>query len=82
MIEAEIRRQDAFPVARRTLQLLAEAVVEPAAEPPFYRVVDRSGTMRQSENGPLTLEELFAELRERHGALLVPVPPKPVVDAA
>lgn len=82
MIEAEIRRQDAFPVARRTLQLLAEAVVEPAAEPPFYRVVDRSGTMRQGENGPLTLEELFAELRERHDALFVPVPPKPVVDAA
>ncbi|WP_245259505.1 hypothetical protein [Methylobacterium sp. 10] len=82
MIEAEIRRQDAFPVARRTLQLLAEAVVEPVAEPPFYRIVDRSGTMRQGENGPLSLEELFAELRERHGALFVPVPPKPVVDAA
>ena len=81
MIDAEIRRQDAFPVARRTLQLLAEAVVEPAAEPPFYRVVDRSGAPRQGETGPLTLEELFAELRERHGALFVPVPPKPVVEA-
>ncbi|WP_018045895.1 hypothetical protein [Methylobacterium sp. 88A] len=81
MIEAEIRRQDAFPVARRTLQLLAEAVVEPAAEPPFYRVVDRTGAPRQGETGPLTLEDLFAELRERHGALFVPVPPKPVVEA-
>ncbi|MFD1300395.1 thermonuclease family protein [Methylobacterium marchantiae] len=80
LIEAEIRRQDAFPVARRTLQLLAEAVVEPAAAPPFYRIVDRSGTPREGENGPLTLEELFAELRERHGALFVPVPPKPVVE--
>ncbi|MCJ2129503.1 hypothetical protein [Methylobacterium sp. E-045] len=81
MIEAEIRRQNAFPVARRTLQLLAEAVVEPAAEPPFYRVVDRSGTPRHGESGPLTLEELFGELRERHGALFVPVPPKPSVEA-
>ncbi|CAA2101220.1 hypothetical protein MBUL_01066 [Methylobacterium bullatum] len=80
MIEVEIRRQDAFPVARRTLQLLAEAVVEPAAEPPFYRVVDRTGAPRQGETGPLTLEDLFAELRERHGALFVPVPPKPVVE--
>lgn len=80
LIDAEIRRQNAFPVARRTLQLLAEAVVEPTSAPPFYRIVDRSGTPRQGETGPLTLSELFAELRERHGALFVPVPPEPVAD--
>ncbi|WP_019906302.1 hypothetical protein [Methylobacterium sp. 77] len=80
LIEAEIRRQDAFPVARRTLQLLAEAVVEPTAAPPFHRIVDRHGAPRQGENGPLTLDELFAELRERHGALFLPVPQKPVIE--
>lgn len=80
LIEAEIVRQGVFPVARRTLHLIAEAAVMPSQAPPFYRVVDRAGTPRQGANGPMTLPELFDELRGRHGALFVPVPEKPAVE--
>ncbi|TXM52240.1 nuclease, partial [Methylobacterium sp. WL120] len=45
-VQAEIARRNPKPVAVRTLQLLAEAAVEPSAEPAGYRVVDRHGRPR------------------------------------
>lgn len=46
MIEAELDRRYAKPLARRALALMAEAALEPESEPPGYRVVDRHGDAR------------------------------------
>lgn len=43
LIRDELGRQNALPVARRTLELLVEAAVEPTADSSGYRVVDRHG---------------------------------------
>ncbi len=46
LIAAELDRQNALPVARRTLELLAEAGIEPIEGEPGYRIVDRFGQTR------------------------------------
>lgn len=46
LVEAELARAYAKPIARRTLALMGEAALEPMAEPPHYRVVDRHGDPR------------------------------------
>ncbi|TXM74651.1 nuclease [Methylobacterium sp. WL12] len=78
-VQAEIARRNPKPVAVRTLQLLAEAAVEPSAEPAGYRVVDRHGRPRRhaGSDAPLTLAELVDEIQARHPALFLPavVPP-------
>jgi endonuclease YncB( thermonuclease family) len=79
-VRAEIAARGAFPVARRTLELIVETALEPSEEPPGYRVVDRVGEPRlRGENedaAPLTLADLVDELQERHPALF-PRPPEP-----
>ncbi|MCJ2043099.1 hypothetical protein MKK58_00835 [Methylobacterium sp. J-078] len=81
-IAEEIARQNAYPVAERTLSLLAEASLAPLTEAPFYRVVDRAGAPRlltevDGRTVPMPIEALFAELRDRHPALFLPPPPEP-----
>ncbi|TXM70648.1 hypothetical protein FV218_16000, partial [Methylobacterium sp. WL69] len=46
-IAEEVVRQGGHPLARRTLQLLAEAAVEPDPAPPGYRILDRDGRPRR-----------------------------------
>ena len=46
LIRAELDRQRAMPLARRTLELLVEAESEPSADEPGYRIVDRNGETR------------------------------------
>ncbi|GJD67751.1 hypothetical protein MMMDOFMJ_0667 [Methylobacterium gnaphalii] len=87
-IRAELDRQHAMPLARRTLELLAEAEVEPSPDEPGYRVIDRNGEtrlIRDSDAGaeeggdisaPMSLRSLVAELRERHPDLFA-APPEP-----
>ena len=86
-IQAEIARRNPKPVARRTLQLLAEAAVEPSAEPAGYRVVDRHGRPRShaGSDAPPTLADLIDEIQARHPALFLPpaiVPVEPEPEAA
>lgn len=85
LIRAELDRRYASKVARRTLELLAEAATEPTDEGPGYRIVDRSGQTRYhqgsepgSRNGavPMTLGDLVDELRERYPDLFSK-PPEP-----
>ncbi|MCE4223166.1 hypothetical protein HCU64_05340 [Methylobacterium sp. C25] len=88
LIRTELERQHAMPLARRTLELLAEAELEPTSEEPGYRVIDRNGEtrlLRDSDAGaedggdvtaPMTLRGLVAELRERHPDLFA-TPPEP-----
>lgn len=80
-LAAELDRHAPYPVARRTLLLLAEAAVEPGPEPLGYRVVDRAGAPRRDPADParpVTLEGVFTELRARHPALFVARPePEP-----
>ncbi|MBY0256520.1 hypothetical protein [Methylobacterium sp.] len=81
-IAEEIARQNVYPVAERTLSLLAEACLAPLTEAPFYRVVDRAGAPRllteaDGRTVPMPIEALFAELRDRHPALFLPPPPEP-----
>ena len=89
LIRAELDRQYAFKVARRTLELLVEAAIEPTEEGPGYRIVDRTGQTRYhqgSEPGsrkgaaPMTLGDLVDELRERYPDLFgKPPEPEPVL---
>ncbi|MFK5595430.1 nuclease [Methylobacterium sp. HMF5984] len=86
-VEAEIARRNPKPVALRTLQLLAEAAVEPSEAPPGHRVVDRHGRPRRhaGSDAPLTLAELVDEIQARHPALFRPpatVPAEPEPEAA
>ena len=81
-IAEEIARQGVYPVARRTLALLAEAALEPLPDPPGYRVVDRAGAPRlvTGDDGrtvPMDLAALFDGLRDRHPTLFLPPPPEP-----
>jgi endonuclease YncB( thermonuclease family) len=81
-IAEEIARQGVYPVARRTLALLAEAALEPIPDPPGYRVVDRAGAPRlvTGDDGrtvPMDLAALFDGLRDRHPTLFLPPPPEP-----
>ena len=82
-IRAELARARPRPVAVRTLELLAEAAVEPCAMAPGYRILDRHGAPRLHEPAggggpaPMTLAELVAELRARHAALFLPPLPAP-----
>ena len=81
-IRAEIAARNAYPVARRTLELMVEATVEPDEAPPGYRVVDRDGAPRSrpgAEDGlpPLTIRDLVDELQARHPALFPPPEPEP-----
>ncbi|WP_375453276.1 thermonuclease family protein [uncultured Methylobacterium sp.] len=73
-VQAEIARRRPKPVAVRTLELLAEAAVEPSEGPPGYRVVDRHGRPRlhPGSDAPLTLPELVDDLQRRHPALFPP----------
>ncbi|GEO99350.1 thermonuclease family protein [Methylobacterium haplocladii] len=92
LIRAELDRQHAMPLARRTLELLAEAELEPTQDEPGYRVIDRSGDTRLIRDGdadpdeagdltaPMTLRGLVAELRERHPDLFATPPEPEVVD--
>jgi hypothetical protein len=88
LIRVELERQHAMPLARRTLELLAEAELEPTADEPGYRVIDRSGDTRLIRDGdadpdetvdvaaPMTLRGLVAELCGRHPDLFA-TPPEP-----
>ncbi len=81
-IAEEVARQSVYPVARRTLALLAEAALVPDPRGPGYRVVDRTGAQRHVTEAdgrtvPMDLAALFAELRDRHPALFLPPPPEP-----
>lgn len=89
LIRAELDRQHAMPIARRTLELLAEADAEPIQDEPGYRVIDRNGETRllrdrdagpdddaNDVTSPLTLRDLVAELRERYPDLFS-TPPEP-----
>jgi len=82
-LRAEIRRVRPFPVAERTLTLIAQAALEPQAEAPFYRVIDRNGAPRLhggagGEPGrPFTIADLLGELRTRHPGLFQPPEPEP-----
>ncbi|GJD93849.1 thermonuclease family protein [Methylobacterium iners] len=82
-IRAEIAARGAFPVARRTLELVIETALEPSEEPPGYRIVDRDGTPRlhREDAAPLTLADLVDELQERHPALF-PRPSEPEPEPA
>ena len=85
-IEAEIARRNPKPVAARTLQLLAEAALEPSETPPGYRVVDRHGRPRRhpETDAALTLSECVDEIQARHPALFLPpavVAPEPAAPA-
>ncbi|MGU3362043.1 thermonuclease family protein [Methylobacterium sp. M6A4_1b] len=78
-IAEAVAQAGAYPVAERTLALLAEAALMPSPEPPGYRVVDRTGAPRQvaATDGatvPMDLPALLAEFRERHPTLFRPVP--------
>ncbi|WP_430911393.1 nuclease [Methylobacterium sp. sgz302541] len=83
LIRREVAARRPRPIARRTLELLAESAIEPAEGEPPYRVVDRRGEprSRMAEEGgaaePLTLAEVLAELQERHPALFEPPLPEP-----
>ena len=82
-IRAELARARPRPVAVRTLELLAEAAVDPCAGEPGYRILDRHGAPRLHERAggdgpvPMTLADLVAELQARHAALFLPTPPPP-----
>lgn len=81
-IRAEVAARNAYPVARRTLELMVEAAVEPDEAPPGYRAVDRDGAPRlrpDAEGGgpPLTIRDLVDALQERHPALFPPPEPEP-----
>ena len=81
-VTEEVGRQGVYPVAQRTLALLAEAALVPTPGEPGYRVVDRAGSPRfvtGAEGGPVPMDlaALFAELRARHPALFLPPPPEP-----
>jgi endonuclease YncB( thermonuclease family) len=85
-LRLEVARARPFPVAERTLTLIAQAALEPQPEPPGYRVIDRHGAPRfheAVEGGqprPFTLADLMDELRARHPALFLPPEPKPEPD--
>jgi hypothetical protein len=80
---AEIRKARPYPVAERTLTLIAQASLEPQPEPPGYRVVDRHGAPRRhgaeegGEGRAFTLADLLAELRAKHPGLFLPPEPVP-----
>jgi endonuclease YncB( thermonuclease family) len=80
-VRAEIARARPRPVAQRTLELLAEAALEPCADGPGYRVVDRHGIARErtgvAHPGPMTLADLVGELRASHPALFLAPEPQP-----
>lgn len=82
-LRTEVRRARPFPVAERTLTLIAQAALEPQPEPPGYRVIDRLGAPRFHEAAegesprPFTLADLIGELRGRHPALFQPPEPEP-----
>ncbi|GJE56486.1 thermonuclease family protein [Methylobacterium thuringiense] len=92
LIRVELDRQHAMPLARRTLELLAEAEIEPTGDEPGYRIIDRNGDTRLIRDGdadpeesvdvaaPMTLRGLVAELRERHPDLFATPPEPEVVD--
>ncbi|KQU34315.1 hypothetical protein ASG63_12785 [Methylobacterium sp. Leaf94] len=82
-IARAVTQAGAYPVAERTLALLAEAALAPSLEPPGYRVIDRTGAPRHVTEAdgalvPMDLPALLAELRDRHPALFRPIPaPEP-----
>ncbi|WP_018260886.1 thermonuclease family protein [Methylobacterium sp. WSM2598] len=88
LIRAEIDRQRPVEVARRTLELLAESSVRAIDAAPGYRIVGRDGAprMRRGEGAevPLTLADLFDELRRQHPSLFLagPAAPPPMAVAA
>ena len=77
-IRAEIARREPRPVARRTLEFLVTAAIEPSAGEPGYRVVDRHGRPRLRPEGdprsgePLGLDDLLDEIAGRHPDLFLP----------
>ncbi|WP_132255511.1 nuclease [Methylobacterium segetis] len=85
-IRAAIEAARPQPVALRTLELLAQAAVEPDPSAAGYRVVDpRTGATRLREpaeegkagsaaDAPLSLDDLVADLKRRHPALFLPEP--------
>lgn len=81
-IRSEIDRRRPRPVARRTLELLAAASVEPAGSELGYRIVDRFGAQRLrdvegSEPVPLVLADLVDAIHDQHPALFLPPEPEP-----
>jgi endonuclease YncB( thermonuclease family) len=88
-IAQAIAQAGAYPVAERTLALLAEAALVPSPEPPGYHVIDRTGAPRHVTEAdgtfvPMDLPTLLAELRDRHPALFRPIPepdPEPAPEA-
>jgi len=82
-LRTEIEKARPFPVAERTLTLIAQAALEPQDAPPGYRVIDRHGAPRLhaasevGEGRPFTISDLLAELRERHPGLFRPPEPVP-----
>jgi endonuclease YncB( thermonuclease family) len=78
-IAEAVAQAGAYPVAERTLALLAEAALVPGPESPGYRVVDRAGVPRRITGAdgtavPMDLPALLAELRDQHPALFRPIP--------
>jgi endonuclease YncB( thermonuclease family) len=78
-IARAVAQAGAYPVAERTLALLAEAALAPSLELPGYRVIDRTGAPRHVTEAdgalvPMDLPALLAELRDRHPALFRPIP--------
>ncbi|GJD34488.1 thermonuclease family protein [Methylobacterium aerolatum] len=84
-LRTEIAKARPYPVAERTLTLIAQAALEPQAAPPGYRVIDRDGAPRRhaaaegEEARPFTLADLLDELRAQHPGLFQP--PEPVKPA-
>ncbi|MBE7249022.1 MAG: nuclease [Actinomycetospora chiangmaiensis] len=82
-LRTEIEKARPFPVAERTVTLIAQAALEPQDAPPGYRVIDRHGAPRLhaapegGEGRPFTISDLLAELREKHPGLFRPPEPVP-----
>ena len=78
-IAQAVAQAGTYPVAERTLALLAEAALVPSADSLGYRVIDRTGAPRHVSEAdgtlvPMDLSALLAELRDRHPALFRPIP--------
>lgn len=82
-IRAAVVRARPRPVAQRTLELLAEAALEPTVDGPGYRIVDRHGAPRERAGAPdappepMTVADLVAELQALHPGLFLPPEPVP-----
>ncbi|RZK91816.1 MAG: nuclease, partial [Methylobacterium sp.] len=77
-IAQAVAQAGTYPVAERTLALLAEAALVPSADSLGYRVIDRTGAPRHVSEAdgtlvPMDLSALLAEFRDRHPALFRPI---------